>query len=258
MEEIAEVYARSLFEVAKEHDVLDRVHDELGEFAEALEEDRSLQVFLHGQQIFTPDDRGETVFDDTFLVLFHAAPENITMTLPEARWGAAWYRVFDTDRGFAAREGEDRVGADVDDAAHPRGEVHPEERVLRIRHRVHEAADELSPGLQPQVLAPEGHDPRRVRPAGGAGHAIGLQPGADHDPVGLEPAAVGQRHGAVQRRHLRAGQHLAIGAMQDKRRTVLRQRNRRQEVSAAEPQSVFLQLQRLHHFGVQPVQQMGD
>ena len=46
MEEIAEVYARSLFEVAKEHDVLDRVHEELGEFAEALSEDRNLQVFL--------------------------------------------------------------------------------------------------------------------------------------------------------------------------------------------------------------------
>jgi F-type H+-transporting ATPase subunit delta len=46
MEAIAEVYARSLFEVAKEHDVLDRVHDELGEFAEALGDDRTLQVFL--------------------------------------------------------------------------------------------------------------------------------------------------------------------------------------------------------------------
>jgi ATP synthase F1 delta subunit len=46
MEEIAEVYARSLFEVAKEHDVLDRVHDELGEFAEALSDNRDLQVFL--------------------------------------------------------------------------------------------------------------------------------------------------------------------------------------------------------------------
>src|SRR6266498_5472204 len=46
MYEIAEVYARSLFEVAKEHDVLDRVHDELGEFAEALSGDRTLQVFL--------------------------------------------------------------------------------------------------------------------------------------------------------------------------------------------------------------------
>lgn len=46
MEEIAEVYARSLFEVAKEHDALERVHDELGQFAEALAEDRNLQVFL--------------------------------------------------------------------------------------------------------------------------------------------------------------------------------------------------------------------
>jgi F-type H+-transporting ATPase subunit delta len=46
MEEIAEVYGRALFEVAKEHDVLDRVHDELGEFADALSEDRTLQVFL--------------------------------------------------------------------------------------------------------------------------------------------------------------------------------------------------------------------
>src|SRR5918992_753434 len=46
MEEIAEVYARSLFEVAKENDVLDRVHDELAEFADALDEERNLQVFL--------------------------------------------------------------------------------------------------------------------------------------------------------------------------------------------------------------------
>jgi F-type H+-transporting ATPase subunit delta len=46
MEEIADVYARALFEVAKENDVLERVHEELGEFADALDEDRNLQVFL--------------------------------------------------------------------------------------------------------------------------------------------------------------------------------------------------------------------
>jgi F-type H+-transporting ATPase subunit delta len=46
MEEIAEVYSRALFEAAKENGVLDRVHDELGEFAEALDQDRNLQVFL--------------------------------------------------------------------------------------------------------------------------------------------------------------------------------------------------------------------
>jgi F-type H+-transporting ATPase subunit delta len=46
MEEIAEVYARALFEAAKEDEVLDRVHDELGQFADALDEDRNLQLFL--------------------------------------------------------------------------------------------------------------------------------------------------------------------------------------------------------------------
>jgi F-type H+-transporting ATPase subunit delta len=46
MEEIADVYARALFEVARENDVLDRVHDEVGEFADALDRERNLQVFL--------------------------------------------------------------------------------------------------------------------------------------------------------------------------------------------------------------------
>jgi F-type H+-transporting ATPase subunit delta len=46
MEEIADVYARSLFEVAKEHDKLDEIREQLGEFTDALEKDRDLQVFF--------------------------------------------------------------------------------------------------------------------------------------------------------------------------------------------------------------------
>ena len=46
MEEIAEVYARALFEAANDAGSLDRVHDELGQFADALDEDRNLQTFL--------------------------------------------------------------------------------------------------------------------------------------------------------------------------------------------------------------------
>jgi F-type H+-transporting ATPase subunit delta len=46
VEEIAEVYSRALFEAAQDSDALDRVHDELGEFADALDADRNLQVFL--------------------------------------------------------------------------------------------------------------------------------------------------------------------------------------------------------------------
>ena len=36
MEEIAEVYARSLFEVAKEHDSLDEIHEQIDAFADDL------------------------------------------------------------------------------------------------------------------------------------------------------------------------------------------------------------------------------
>src|SRR3954466_579248 len=46
MEEIAQVYARSLFEVAKENDELDEIHDQLGEFADTLDKSRELQVFF--------------------------------------------------------------------------------------------------------------------------------------------------------------------------------------------------------------------
>jgi F-type H+-transporting ATPase subunit delta len=46
VEEIAEVYARALFEVAKEHDILDEVRDELGQFADVVSENREVGVFF--------------------------------------------------------------------------------------------------------------------------------------------------------------------------------------------------------------------
>jgi F-type H+-transporting ATPase subunit delta len=46
MEEIAQVYARSLFEVANEHDSLDTIHEQLGQFADVLSENRDLQIFF--------------------------------------------------------------------------------------------------------------------------------------------------------------------------------------------------------------------
>jgi F-type H+-transporting ATPase subunit delta len=60
MEEIAEVYARALFEAARDNDVLDRVHDELGEFADALDESRELQVFLFSPY-FSSDEKKDGV-----------------------------------------------------------------------------------------------------------------------------------------------------------------------------------------------------
>jgi F-type H+-transporting ATPase subunit delta len=55
MEEIAEVYARALFEVATEHDKLDVVRDELGEFADALAESRELQTFFFSPYFSTEE-----------------------------------------------------------------------------------------------------------------------------------------------------------------------------------------------------------
>ncbi|HUZ30133.1 MAG TPA: ATP synthase F1 subunit delta [Solirubrobacteraceae bacterium] len=46
MEEVAEVYARALFEVARDQDRLDDVHDQLGQFTDALEQNRDLAVFF--------------------------------------------------------------------------------------------------------------------------------------------------------------------------------------------------------------------
>ena len=46
MEEIARVYADALFEVAKEKDELDEIHDQLGEFADAMNSSRDMRVVL--------------------------------------------------------------------------------------------------------------------------------------------------------------------------------------------------------------------
>ena len=55
MEEIATVYARSLFEVAKEQDKLDEVREQLGQVADALNADRELQIFFFSPYFSTEE-----------------------------------------------------------------------------------------------------------------------------------------------------------------------------------------------------------
>jgi F-type H+-transporting ATPase subunit delta len=55
MEEIAQVYARSLFEVASEQDKLDTVKEQLGQFADALHENRQLAVFFFSPYFSTEE-----------------------------------------------------------------------------------------------------------------------------------------------------------------------------------------------------------
>ncbi len=55
MEEIAEVYARALFEVAQDRDKLDEVHEQLGEFADAIGENRDMARFFFSPYFSTQE-----------------------------------------------------------------------------------------------------------------------------------------------------------------------------------------------------------
>ena len=55
MEEIAVVYARSLFEAALDRDEIDVVREQLGDFADALDGGRELQVFFFSPYFSTQE-----------------------------------------------------------------------------------------------------------------------------------------------------------------------------------------------------------
>ncbi len=55
MEEVATVYARSLFEVASERGVLEDVREQLGQFADALDENRELMTFFFSPYFSTKE-----------------------------------------------------------------------------------------------------------------------------------------------------------------------------------------------------------
>ncbi|MEA2250578.1 MAG: isoamylase [Solirubrobacteraceae bacterium] len=50
----------------------------------------TLGVFLNGQEIADRTQRGESISDDSFLLLFNAHYEDMTFTLPARRFGAEW------------------------------------------------------------------------------------------------------------------------------------------------------------------------
>ena len=84
MEEIAEVYARALFQVAKEREVLDTVHDQLGQFADALAESRDLAVFFFSPYFSTKEKkqalaRAVTDAEPTFMNFLEALLERHRM-----------------------------------------------------------------------------------------------------------------------------------------------------------------------------------
>jgi F-type H+-transporting ATPase subunit delta len=84
MEEIAAVYARSLFEVAQEKGRLDEVREQIGAFADALNETRELQVFFFSPYFSTAEkqdglDRAVTDADEIVVNFLKLLIENHRM-----------------------------------------------------------------------------------------------------------------------------------------------------------------------------------
>ena len=83
---------------------------------------KSLGVFLNGDAIPTPNERGERVMDDSFYVMFNAHHELLKFKLPDKKWGTRWTEMLNTyessDQMSEERIGEEfTAGAEVEVAA---------------------------------------------------------------------------------------------------------------------------------------------
>jgi isoamylase len=76
----------------------------------------SVGVFLNGDAITEPGPRGDTVRDQSFLLLFNARGEPVTFRLPGPDYAASWQPVVDTSGlpGGAAAAGGLTAAADLD------------------------------------------------------------------------------------------------------------------------------------------------
>ena len=107
MEAIARVYADALFDVAKQEDKLDAVHDQLGQFADAVGENRDLQVFLFSPYFSSAEKR-----DGIGKAISGAEPEllNFLELLAEKHRMPAIFRIRDR---FVELWAEDRKRLEV-------------------------------------------------------------------------------------------------------------------------------------------------
>jgi F-type H+-transporting ATPase subunit delta len=98
MEEIAQVWARALFEVAKENDLLDKLREQLGAFVDALNENRDLMVFFFSPYFSTQEkkeglERAVTDAEPAFMNFLEALIERHRMPAIfriKARYEVLW------------------------------------------------------------------------------------------------------------------------------------------------------------------------
>jgi isoamylase len=72
---------------------------------------RSLAVFLNGDAITEPGPRGDTVSDQSFLLLFNANREPVAFTLPDGRLGPGWDVLISTATAAGAAGAGAAVGS---------------------------------------------------------------------------------------------------------------------------------------------------
>lgn len=128
-------FTRNMISLRREHPVLRRRRfftgaaghggeSELGEIewlspsgARMTDEDwgtwyaRAMAVFLNGDAIHEPDERGQRIRDDSFLALFNASGEDIVFTLPGPDHSPRWRTVLDTAPSTAPRPQQVATGS---------------------------------------------------------------------------------------------------------------------------------------------------
>jgi F-type H+-transporting ATPase subunit delta len=146
MEEIARVYARALFEAAKEHGILDEVREQLARFADALSTNRQFAMFCFSPYFSTEEKKeglkravtdAEPIFSNFLqaLVERHRMPAIFRIS---ARYEDLWkeeHRLLPVEVTSAVRLDEDTIAG--------------------IGGRVGEQADrkvELSSRVDPEIL----------------------------------------------------------------------------------------------------------
>jgi glycogen operon protein len=74
----------------------------------------SVGVFLNGGAISEPDQRGQHIVDETFLLIFNAHHQDIAFTIPEEKYGRSWEIVLDTAAPLLEDRSSSKAGEPVD------------------------------------------------------------------------------------------------------------------------------------------------
>ncbi len=161
MQELSQVYSRSLFEVAKEHGSLDEVHEQLGQVTDAIQENQDLRVYFFSPY-FTSEEKKDGIrkvvedADEHFLNFLELLAENHRLAvLPrirrefEERWAeekqllpVTITSAVELDEETAKRVG-DRIGEETGREVQLATKVDPEllaGLVIRVGNRVLDAS----------------------------------------------------------------------------------------------------------------------